>query len=47
MSLKSLLRKITKAAPIIIANAPAVIAALREAKQAMKSPREKPTEDVH
>ena len=36
MSFRSLLRKLVTAAPVIIANAPAVIAAAREVKKALR-----------
>lgn len=40
MSLKSIVRLVARAAPVIIANAPAVIAAVRKAKDAArKRPR--------
>ena len=41
MSVKSLLKRIGKALPAIIANAPAVIAAAREVKRAIKPPKVK------
>ena len=42
MSLKSVLKGLSRAAPIIIANAPAVIAAAKEVKRALKKPARKP-----
>jgi hypothetical protein len=38
MSLKSLLKTIGKVLPAIVANAPAVIAAVKEVRQAAKTP---------
>ena len=39
MSLKSLFRKVAKAAPIIIANAPVLIGLFKEVKEAVKKPK--------
>ena len=39
MSLKSALKRLAKAAPVIIANAPAVIAAARDVKKALRKSR--------
>ncbi len=36
MTLKSILKRVAKAAPVIIANAPALIAAVKEVKKALK-----------
>lgn len=41
MSLKSILKKLMRAAPIIAANAPAIIAAAKEVKTAVKRPKPK------
>jgi len=41
MKLKSALKRIAKAAPVIIANAPAVIAAAKEVKEALRKPAPK------
>ncbi|HEV2079800.1 MAG TPA: hypothetical protein VGR19_07890 [Allosphingosinicella sp.] len=41
MSLKSILKRAAKAAPVIIANAPAVIAAAKEVGRALKEPAPK------
>jgi hypothetical protein len=41
MSLKSILKRVVKAAPVIIANAPAVIAAAKQVKKALKKPSPK------
>lgn len=38
MSLKSIIRLALRAAPVVLAHAPAVIAAVREAKKAGKRP---------
>jgi len=38
MSLKSIIRLVVRAAPVIAANAPAVIAAIRQVKAAAKKP---------
>jgi hypothetical protein len=38
MSFKSIIRTLKRAAPVILANAPAVIAAFREVKKAAKRP---------
>jgi hypothetical protein len=42
MKLKSILKRVAKAAPMIIANAPAVIAAAKEVKKALKKPKTSP-----
>jgi len=39
MSLKSLLKAIGKALPAIVANAPALIGAFKDVKQAVKTPK--------
>jgi hypothetical protein len=36
MSLKSILTRVAKAAPVVVAHAPAVIAAAKEVKKALK-----------
>ena len=36
MKLKSILKRVAKAAPVIIANAPAILAAARDVKKALK-----------
>ena len=41
MALKSILKKLVKVAPVIIANAPAIVAAARQVSQAMKTPKPK------
>lgn len=41
MKLKSILKRAAKAAPVILANAPAIIAAVREVKKALKQPTPK------
>ena len=38
MNLKSIFKLIVRAAPVIVANAPGVIAAVREVKRAAKRP---------
>ena len=38
MSIKSIVRTLVRAAPVILANAPAVIAAFRQVKKAAKKP---------
>ena len=43
MSLKSILKLVVRVAPVVIAQAPAVIAAVREAKRAAKRPGPPPT----
>jgi len=46
MSLKSLFKRLKKALPVILANAPAVIAAVKEVQAAVKAdkPRESETQ---
>lgn len=39
MSIKSLLKALGKIVPVIVANAPAIIAAAKEVKQAVKKPK--------
>jgi len=39
MSLKSTLKRLAKAIPIILANAPAIVAAVKEVKDAVKKPK--------
>lgn len=39
MSLKSILNRLARAAPVIIASAPAIIAAAKEVKKALEKPR--------
>ena len=41
MSIKSLVKALGKIMPVIVANAPAVIAAAKEVKQAVKKPKPK------
>lgn len=41
MSLKSIFKILTRAAPVIVANAPAVIAAAKEVKKALNKPARK------
>ncbi len=41
MKLKSILKRVAKAAPVIIANAPAVMAAVKEMKKALTQPAPK------
>ncbi len=42
MSIKSLLKRLSKAAPAILANAPAAIAAATEVKRALAKPKQLP-----
>jgi hypothetical protein len=39
--MNSILKRLAKAAPVIIANAPAIIAAAKEVKKALKKPASK------
>jgi hypothetical protein len=39
MSLASLFKRLSKIAPVIIANAPALAAAVKEVKKALKKPK--------